>query len=98
MENHQDMVGFVPQDDIVHPDLTVYENLMYSGLFRLPKGTSEIDDADDGADCKQNDLDKESSRGTQGIGHAYIYIYIYLHIHDHDNHMNNNNTIHTTKQ
>ncbi|GMH92516.1 hypothetical protein TrVE_jg6745 [Triparma verrucosa] len=46
MENHQDILGFVPQDDIVHPDLTVYENLMYSGLFRLPKGTPlwEIDD------------------------------------------------------
>lgn len=23
-------VGFVPQDDIVHTDLTVYENLFYS--------------------------------------------------------------------
>ena len=28
--------GFVPQDDILHPDLTVYENLYYSALLRLP--------------------------------------------------------------
>ena len=46
MENHQDLIGFVPQDDVVHPNLTVYENLLYSGLFRLPAGTPryEIDD------------------------------------------------------
>lgn len=29
-------VGFVPQDDILHPDLTVRENLDYSARFRLP--------------------------------------------------------------
>lgn len=26
-------VGFVPQDDILHPDLTVFENMYYSGLL-----------------------------------------------------------------
>ncbi len=40
IENYPDAIGFVPQDDIVHADLTVYENLIYSGLFRLPKGTT----------------------------------------------------------
>jgi ABC-type multidrug transport system ATPase subunit len=30
------LVGFVPQDDIMHDDLTVYENLMYSARLRLP--------------------------------------------------------------
>ena len=34
-------VGFVPQDDIVYPDLTVRENLLYSGRLQLPAGTSE---------------------------------------------------------
>ena len=29
--------GFVPQDDILHPDLTVYENLYYSAMLRLPR-------------------------------------------------------------
>ena len=35
-----DSVGFVPQDDIVYAELTVRENFVYAGKFRLPKGTS----------------------------------------------------------
>lgn len=34
-----DVVGFVPQDDIVFAELTVRENLIYAGKFMLPKGT-----------------------------------------------------------
>ena len=34
------LVGFVPQDDIMHDDLTVYENLMYSARLRLPPSMS----------------------------------------------------------
>ena len=29
-------IGYVPQDDIVHPELTVYEAIKYSAQFRLP--------------------------------------------------------------
>jgi ABC-type multidrug transport system ATPase subunit/pSer/pThr/pTyr-binding forkhead associated (FHA) protein len=29
-------IGYVPQDDIVHPELTVYEAVRYSARFRLP--------------------------------------------------------------
>ena len=38
-------LGFVPQDDIVHPELTVSEALRYSALLRLARGTpkSEIE-------------------------------------------------------
>jgi ABC-type multidrug transport system ATPase subunit len=39
---HSDTVaslGFVPQDDIVHPELTVIEALRFSGRLRLPRGT-----------------------------------------------------------
>lgn len=28
---------FVPQDDIVHSDLTVFQNLYYNAMLRLPK-------------------------------------------------------------
>ena len=35
----QDSVGFVPQDDIVYAELTVRENLIYTGKFLLPRGT-----------------------------------------------------------
>jgi len=33
------LVGFVPQDDIMHCDLTVQQNLHYNALLRLPAGT-----------------------------------------------------------
>jgi len=33
-------VGFVPQDDTVHEDLTVEENLVFSALLRLPQAMS----------------------------------------------------------
>ena len=40
IEDHKDATGFVPQsDDSVHAELTVKENLVYSGRFSLPKGT-----------------------------------------------------------
>jgi len=33
----------VPQDDIVYAELTVKENLLFAGKFRLPAGTSKAD-------------------------------------------------------
>lgn len=38
-------IGYVPQDDIVHPELTVWEAVRYSAAFRLPPDYSreEID-------------------------------------------------------
>jgi len=34
------LVGFVPQDDIVHADLTVHQNLLYNARLRLPASAS----------------------------------------------------------
>ncbi|WP_394848154.1 FHA domain-containing protein [Pendulispora brunnea] len=34
-------IGYVPQDDIVHPELTVFEAVKYSARFRLPNDYSE---------------------------------------------------------
>jgi ABC-type multidrug transport system ATPase subunit/pSer/pThr/pTyr-binding forkhead associated (FHA) protein len=34
-------IGYVPQDDIVHPELTVYEAVRYSARFRLPPDFSD---------------------------------------------------------
>ncbi len=34
-------IGYVPQDDIVHPELTVYEAVRYSAKFRLPPDYEE---------------------------------------------------------
>ena len=36
------VVGFVPQDDICHADLTVFQNLYYNALLRLPRKLSEV--------------------------------------------------------
>ena len=33
-------IGFVPQDDIIHRELTVYESLFYSAKLRLPADTT----------------------------------------------------------
>ncbi len=34
-------IGYVPQDDIVHPELTVFEAVRYSAMFRLPPDYSD---------------------------------------------------------
>jgi ABC-type multidrug transport system fused ATPase/permease subunit len=35
------LVGFVPQDDIVHGSMTVYQNLYYHAELRLPRSTTK---------------------------------------------------------
>jgi ABC transport system ATP-binding/permease protein len=34
-------IGYVPQDDLVHPELTVFEAIRYSAKFRLPPDYTE---------------------------------------------------------
>ncbi|KAL4449383.1 hypothetical protein ABPG77_007027 [Micractinium sp. CCAP 211/92] len=36
LERYKPIMGFVPQDDIMHSKLTVEENLLFSARFRLP--------------------------------------------------------------
>jgi ABC-type multidrug transport system ATPase subunit len=36
-------IGYVPQDDLVHPELTVFEAVRYSAKFRLPPDYSEAE-------------------------------------------------------
>jgi ABC-type multidrug transport system ATPase subunit len=37
------LIGYVPQDDIVLPELTVYENILHSAKVRLPRNWSTSD-------------------------------------------------------
>ncbi len=37
------MLGYVPQDDIIHRELTVYQALYYTARLRLPSATAEAD-------------------------------------------------------
>ncbi|NCG22454.1 MAG: ATP-binding cassette domain-containing protein [Rhodobacterales bacterium] len=40
LANDRSIVGIVPQDDVVHPELTVEESLFYSGKLRFPSDTA----------------------------------------------------------
>jgi len=40
-ESLRGSIGYVPQDDIIHPELTVYEAVRYSARFRLPADYTE---------------------------------------------------------
>jgi len=68
-------VGIVPQDDVVHADLTVEESLYYSGRLRFPRGTSrkqvsgEVDrvlDELDIAHIRTNRIGDAVRRGISG--------------------------------
>ncbi len=39
-EQIKHQVGYVPQDDIIHPQLSIWRTLHYAALLRLPRGTS----------------------------------------------------------
>ncbi|CAM6100951.1 unnamed protein product [Calypogeia fissa] len=43
IQAYKRVIGFVPQDDVVHGSLTVYENLAFSATYRLPVGTPRRD-------------------------------------------------------
>ena len=39
--DYRSILGFVPQDDVMHCSLTVQENIMFSARTRLDRNTSE---------------------------------------------------------
>ena len=41
LDSFLDRVGFVPQDDVLYPELTVYETLLFAARWRLPRYLSE---------------------------------------------------------
>jgi ABC transport system ATP-binding/permease protein len=57
-------IGYVPQDDLVHPELTVFEAVRYSAKFRLPP---DFSDAEIDARVEQTlmDLGLEAVRNLQ---------------------------------
>ena len=58
-------IGYVPQDDLVHPELTVFEAVRYSAKFRLPPDYSneEID---------QRVMQTIKDLGLEGVAHLQI--------------------------
>ncbi|HVW25166.1 MAG TPA: FHA domain-containing protein [Polyangiaceae bacterium] len=64
-DNLRGSIGYVPQDDIVHPELTVWEAVRYSARFRLPPDYSE------------EEIDRRvattlSQLGLEGVAHLQI--------------------------
>ena len=57
-------IGYVPQDDIVHPELTVFEAVKYSARFRLPPDYSE-DEIDRRVEETLRDLGLEAVQNLQ---------------------------------
>ncbi|MGO9837163.1 MAG: FHA domain-containing protein [Polyangiaceae bacterium] len=57
-------IGYVPQDDIVHPELTVFEAVKYSARFRLPPDYAE-EEIDRRVDDTLRDLGLEGVRNLQ---------------------------------
>ncbi|KAI6083623.1 hypothetical protein F4821DRAFT_262748 [Hypoxylon rubiginosum] len=43
IKKYKKLIGYVPQDDIVLPELTVYENILHSARIRLPRAWSDVD-------------------------------------------------------
>jgi ABC-type multidrug transport system ATPase subunit/ABC-type multidrug transport system permease subunit len=57
-------IGYVPQDDIVHPELTVFEAVRYSAQFRLPPDYSD-EEIDRRVDETLRDLGLEAVMNLQ---------------------------------
>jgi ABC transport system ATP-binding/permease protein len=57
-------IGYVPQDDIVHPELTVFEAVKYSAKFRLPPDYSD-DEIDRRVEETLKDLGLEGVKNLQ---------------------------------
>ncbi|KAL2880329.1 hypothetical protein SGCOL_004379 [Colletotrichum sp. CLE4] len=43
LKRYKKVIGYVPQDDVVLPELTVYENIIHSAKIRLPQTWSTAD-------------------------------------------------------
>jgi len=63
-DNLRGVIGYVPQDDIVHPELTVFEAVRYSARFRLPPDTSD-DEIDRRVEATLAELGLTAQRNTE---------------------------------
>jgi ABC-type multidrug transport system ATPase subunit/pSer/pThr/pTyr-binding forkhead associated (FHA) protein len=63
-DNLRGSIGYVPQDDLVHPELTVFEAIRYSAKFRLPPDYSE-DEIDARVEQTIKDLGLETVKNLQ---------------------------------
>ncbi|KAI1345386.1 hypothetical protein F5Y01DRAFT_323494 [Xylaria sp. FL0043] len=69
IKRYKKLIGYVPQDDIVLPELTVYENILHSARIRLPRTWSSRDikvHVDSVIDCLELSHVRNSLVGSVG--------------------------------
>ncbi|CAN8099161.1 unnamed protein product [Discula destructiva] len=69
MERYKELIGYVPQDDIVLPELTIRENILHSARIRLPRKWADSDiqaHVDTVIDCLELNHVQHSQIGTVG--------------------------------
>ncbi|KAH8199032.1 hypothetical protein TruAng_006818 [Truncatella angustata] len=69
LKRYKKLIGYVPQDDIVLPELTVYENILHSARIRLPRTWKDRDvvaHVNSVIDCLELSHVKDSLVGTVG--------------------------------
>ncbi|KAI0509660.1 hypothetical protein F5B22DRAFT_308113 [Xylaria bambusicola] len=69
IKRYKKLIGYVPQDDIVLPELTVYENILHSARIRLPRTWSSVDikaHVDSVIDCLELSHVRNSRVGSVG--------------------------------
>ncbi|KAK6087714.1 hypothetical protein SCUP234_01353 [Seiridium cupressi] len=69
LKRYKKLIGYVPQDDIVLPELTVYENILHSARIRLPqtwKDHEVVAHVNSVIDCLELSHVRDSMVGTVG--------------------------------
>ncbi|KAJ3094464.1 hypothetical protein HDU97_008035 [Phlyctochytrium planicorne] len=75
MQKYKKIIGYVPQEDIMHRELTVRENILYSARIRLPrswtnamieKHTDDVIEALNLTKVKHTPIGDELTRGISG--------------------------------
>lgn len=69
IKKYKKLIGYVPQDDIVLPELTVFENVLHSARIRLPRSWSDVDikaHVDSVIDCLELSHVRDSLVGSVG--------------------------------
>ncbi|KAI2608009.1 hypothetical protein GGR54DRAFT_392420 [Hypoxylon sp. NC1633] len=69
IKRYKKLIGYVPQDDVVLPELTVFENILHSARIRLPRTWKDVDikaHVDSVIDCLELSHVRNSLVGSVG--------------------------------
>ncbi|RYP70979.1 hypothetical protein DL771_005074 [Monosporascus sp. 5C6A] len=69
IKRYRKLIGYVPQDDVVSPELTVYENILHAARIRLPRSWKDSEiraHVDSVIDCLELSHVRDSLVGSVG--------------------------------